>query len=461
MSPHVVVGTSVAAMAAVDQLARAGEQVRWLVTGPAGGAFAPKTVDGRHVGLGLRLIEREYVAGENAEPMPPMSQHVPGHAGHRPWMGLVADYLDELVPDLIAAPTPRLVLGERVVDDFTLTGRLATITELLDARTCAQIADELTAILSSTSPAGVLDPPGPMGMSLQQASIANHGELFHRIVVDPIASALVPGGASAVEATQRHKIWAPIYWPETLLQAVSGHTPAFDPQRQFWTDPNGGMSDVVTALEKRIGSASQVVRLNVGRLQSIANMGTLTALRFDSGHEEHASAPILATPPTDTFSAAGIPHHADRVAMSFLWLDVEERDVRNPAPTTFLDDEVVFRVCSTTPTPDLTGTPRRAFSVELRTAAPPDARHVIRSMTRAGVIADGARPAVVAHHRIPAFVVPSASNRHAFDQAIGDLADALPATRLIGPLSGYGADPLNEQLFGGIRLAEEVCGAHV
>ena len=461
MSAHVVVGSSVAAMAAVDRLARAGEEVRWLVTGPVGGAFAPKTVDGRHVGLGLRLIEREYVAGENAQPMPPMDRHIPGHAGHRPWMGLVADYLDDLVPDMIPSATPRLVLGERGVEDFTLTGRLEAITSLLDGRTCARIADEAAAILRTSAPAGVLEHPGPMGMSLQQASLANHGELFHRIVVEPIASALVPGGAGAVEATQRHKIWAPLYWPQTLLEAAGGTTPSFDPNRQFWTDRHGGMSDVVTALEDRISAAPSVSRLNVGRLTSVANLGALTAMAFESGHQEDASTPILATAPTETFAAAGVPHHADRVAMSFLWLDVEERDVCDPAPTTFLDDEIVFRVCSTTPEPDLTGTPRRAFSVELRTGAPPDARHAIRTMARAGLIAERARPAVVAHHRIPAFVVPSASNRHAFEQAAGDLHDALPATRLIGPLAGFGADPLNEQLFSGIRLAEEVCGAHV
>lgn len=461
MSPHVVVGASVAAMVTVERMAAAGEDVRWLVTGPTGGAFAPKTVDGRHVGLGLRLIEREYVAGENELASPPLAHHVPGHAGHRPWMGMIADYLDDLIPDLVPAPTPRLVLGSRTAEDFTLTGRLAAMTDLVDERTRTRIAEEVTEILHTADPAGVLAEPGPLGMSLQEASLHNHGELFHRVVVAPIASALVPGGATAVEATQRHKVWAPLYWPETLLQAATGQTPTFDPHRQFWTDRHGGMSEIITVLEDRIAASPRVTRLNVGRVTRLNNAGMQTFMTFESGHEEHASSPILGTSPADTFTAAGIPHHADRVAMSFLWLDVEERDVRDPAPITFLDDEVVFRVCSTTPQPDLAGTPRRAFSVELRNGAPPDARHAIRAMARAGVIAEAARPAVVAHHRIPAFSVPSASNRHGFEQALGDLRDALPATRLLGALAGYGADPLNEQLFGGLRAALEVCGAHV
>lgn len=461
MSEHIVVGSTVAAMAAVERIAAAGDPVRWLTTGPAGGAFAPVTVDGRRLELGLRLIEREYVAGENERPAPPLGEYVPGHAGHRPWMGLVADYLDELMPDLRPAPTPRISLNGRVAEDFTLTGRLAALTDLLDRRTCDRIADEVTTILTTTGPAGVLGTRGPAGMTLDEASLHNHGPLFHRIVVDPIAAALVPGGASTVEATQRHKIWAPLYWPETLAQAAMGRTPDFDPQRQFWTDRHGGMSQVVTALDRRITSSPLVTRLEVGQVTGLTTMGMHTVMRFASGHEERAVAPMLGTSPSHTFAAAGIPHHADRVAMSVLWIDVEERHVHHPAPTTFLDDEVVFRVCSTAPHTDTSGTPRRTFSVELRHAAPPDTRRAIRSMIAAGVIADTARPTAVAHRRIPAFAVPSVVNRLTFDQAQADLRDALPASRLLGSLAGHGADPLNEQLFSGLRAALEVCGAHV
>ena len=461
MTSRVVVGSSVAAMAAVERLAAAGETVRWLVTGSVGGAFAAMTVEGRHVGMGLRLIEREYVAGENQQPMPPLHQHVPGHAGHRPWMAMVAGYLDHLLPDLTPAPTPRLVLGDRVVEDFTLTGRLAAISELVDRRTCARIAADAAEILRSTGPAGVLESPGPSAMTLREASIRNHGDEFHRIVVEPIANALVSGGGAVVEAVQRHKVWAPIYWPRTLLEAASGASPSFDPQRTFWTDRNGGMSDVVVALERRIAACAAVTRLDVGRLRSAQHVGAATVLAFESGHAEQTPDAILATSPAETFAAASIPYHADRVSMSLLWLDVEERHVVDPAATTFLDDDIVFRVTATSAEPDIGGTARRTFAVELRTGARVDARHAIDAMTRAGMIERAARPTVVAHRLVPAFAVPSAVNRRAFEHAAADLGDALPAARLIGPLSGYGADPLNEQLFSGIRLAEEVCGAHV
>ena len=433
MNPQVVVGQSVAALAAVERLAANGEHVRWLVTGPVGESFAPKTVDGRHLGLGLRVMEHD---------------------------DRVVGYLTDLLPDLRPLPTPQITLGERVVEDFTLTGRLAAVADLLDDRTLDRIAADLVQIRETSSPAGVLDEPGPVGLTLLQASMGNHGELFHRIVVDSIASALVPGGAGAVEATQRHRIGAPLYGPEVLLQAVTGGEPACG-SRRFLTDRHGGSSDIVTVLERRIGQSPTVERLDVGSIAALANVGAHTELAFDSGHVEHALAPMLATPPSESFAAARIPHHADRVAASFLWLDVEERDVVNPSPTTFLDDDLVFRVCASTPEPDAAGAMRRAFSVELRTGAPPDARHAIRSLARAGLITDRARPSVLAHHRIPAFVVPSAANRHGFEQASSDLRDALPGTRLLGNLATYAADGLNEQLISGLAAAEEVCGAHV
>ena len=435
MSSHVVVGASVAAMAAAERLAANGEYVRWLVTGPTGGPFAPMTVDGRRVGHGLRRIEHD---------------------------DRVADHLDGLLPDLRPAPTPRLVLGERIVEDMTLTGRVSAVTRLLDDRTLHRIAEELVEIRGTSSPGGVLDAPGPIGMSLHQASRQNHGELFHRIVVEPIASALVPGGAAAVEATQRHKVWAPLYRPETLLRAVTGVEPDDDSGRHFRVDRHGGLSDTVSVLEARLDESPNAERVDVGRLVGLTNVGAQTELTFASGHVEHARRPMLATPPAETFAAAGIPHHADRVEMSFLWLDVEEADVLEPTPTTFLDDDILFRVCSSTPEPDAAGTPRRTFSVELRRGAPPDARHAVRAMIRAGMIAERARPSVLAHHRTPAFEVPSAANRHAFDHARSDLCDALPATRFLGELAAEVAtDPFIDQLISGLRAAEEVSGAHV
>ncbi len=435
MSPHVVTGASVAALAAAEHLAANGEPVRWLVTGPVGEGFAARTVEGRHLGLGLRLIEHD---------------------------DRVSDHLDRLLPDLRPAATPRLVLGERTVEDMTLTGRLGALIELLDGRTLDRIGEELVEIRDTSSPGGVLDTPGPIGLSLLQASLQNHGELFHRVIVDPIASALVPGGAAAVEATQRHKVGAPLIGPETLLRAVTGDLSEDGALRHFRTDRHGGLSEVVSILEARLDESPNVERLDVGRVTGLTNVGAQTELAFASGHVEHARRPMLATPPADTFAAAGIPHHADRVERSLLWLDVEERDVLNPAPTTFLDDEVLFRVCSTSPEPDAGGTLRRTFSVELRTGAPPDARHAVRTMARAGMIAERARPAVLAHHRIPAFDIPSATNRYAFEQAQSDLHDALPASRLLGELVDHaGTNPFIEQLFSGICAAEEVCGAHV
>ena len=69
-------------------------------------------------------------------------------------------------------------------------------------------------------------------------------------------------------------------------------------------------------------------------------------------------------------------------------------------------------------------------------------------------------PEVVAHRSIPAFTEPTAANRTLFDIAHATARDKADLT-LVGPAAGYGADPMNEQLFSGLHAALELTHAHV
>ncbi len=460
MTDHVVVGATVAALAAVERLATAGQRVRWLCTGRPGGAFAPMTVAGRRVGLGLRLIEREYVAGENDRVPPSPDEYVPSHAGHRPWMGLVADYLDDLVPVMEAAETPQLVRGTARVDDFTLTGQLGALTGLLDRTTLATIAAEADAIRETVdSPSGALARPGS-DASLRTVSLANHGPTFHQRVVEPIADALVEGGSARIEARQRHKVWAPVYWPQTLWEAASGRTPGFDPRRTFWTDRRGGMSEVVSALTDRISTLPTVQRSNVGRLTHLVTEGETVLLAFEHGHVDRAHRPVIATSPSELFQAAGHIHEPQRVTMGFRWVEVGETAVLRTGATTILDDPAgVFRICAGSPRRDGDGRERRVLSIELRRGANPTDGAVLAACHRVGLI-DAAAPAhVIGARTIPAFAAPSAENRQRFEHSLELVRAEHPQVALLAGAAAHGADPLNEQLFAGMHHAMEVCSA--
>lgn len=461
---QLVVGAGIGALAAAERLAARGERVLLLITGRPGGSFAEFRLDGRPVGLGLRLIEREYVAGENTHTRPPVHEHVPGHAGHRPWMGLIADYLDELVPDLTAAETPQLQLRGRTTEDFTLTGRVAAMLALLSPGDCHIVACEAAeAAGRCVDPAGVLADPGLLAdSSLERASIANHGRRFHDLVVAPIASALLPGGAGAVAAEQRHKVWAPVYWPETLAQAASGASVAFRPDRRFWVDADGGMAEVAAALWRRLASSSRVTTAEVGPVASIARTREGVRLRFRNGLEWTHDDPIIGLGAGELFEAAGVPFSQDRVSMSIAWADVADRDLRRVGATTILDpDQPAFRLSTAAPRTHGSGAVRRAVAVELRHGTDPAGVDVADIIARAGLIDDPVQARPLGARSFAAFAEPTTVNRDRWLDADARLADAVGGLRRVGASAGYGADPLNEQLFSGIRAALEVSHAHV
>jgi hypothetical protein len=124
---QVVVGDSIAAVVAVDALARAGAEVVWYAGGQrVGGGFAAVHLGGRRLELGARVLELSYdaptdvaLSGSAALACPPLSGYRPGPHGHREWIGLVDSYVRSLVGDeLCAVAPPQMDLGGRMVDDW-------------------------------------------------------------------------------------------------------------------------------------------------------------------------------------------------------------------------------------------------------------------------------------------------------------------------------------------------------
>lgn len=459
-----VVGNTVAALAAAERLAANGHRVDLYCTGIPGSAFAGVDLDGRLVEAGLRLIEREYVAGENALVPPPLHHHVPGHGGHRRWMGMVEDYLCDLVPDIQPAPTPQLVLDERRGEDFSLTGRAESVRDFFSPEELATIASQSQAAWDRLG-----HDAGLLGIrhlyesaTLESASLANHGELFHRKVVGPLAESLIPDGATLVAADQRHKVWAPLFWPSTLCQAASGRTVDFAPRRRFWTDRLGGMTGVISTLMGRLDDADHVRISRPGRLCSIAEDTSMVTMAFDGGVRCEATRPIIGVSAGELFRAAGVGYDPSRVEMSLMWAEVEERHTTEVAATTLLQAGLdAFRVTPFGVSVDGGGPARRTFCIELRHGATPSTALAARALLAAGAVADPSLVNGLGVRSFDAFAVPTHENRVRYEHAHEQMRAALPRLTLIGSAAGYGADPLNEQLFGGLRAAMEVCGAHV
>ena len=450
---RVVVGGSLAALVAADSVARAGRRVRLLLPERGvGGGFAALRVDGCVLELGVRLLELGY---ENDDaPVPPLTDYSPGVSGHRPYVRLISEYVRGLVGDrLVPAPRPTMVVGGRNVDDLLFTVDLSSLPEILDDDDRAAMAHEAAEAVRVAGPAGVLgDGPAKLeALSLQDASLTNHGRRFHERFVAALCDKVLPGGAGSVLASLRRKVWAPLFFPQTLSRALEGRDTGFHPTRPFHTVAPAGCGAVVDALLDRLEAEPRVTVERPGALTSLEDAGGVTRMVFADGSDVAARRPFIGVSAGELFGAAGIDYTPERVRTALAWFERPLEGAPPPgAVTHVLDPEnPVLRVSACgAATPG-----RRLLCVELRHDTPTEeiACAARRGLESAGLEAADAPLREVLTAARPTFAAPSASTRDAFATAAWALRERrLDVELLAGGLSAA-ADSLNEQLVQGLR----------
>jgi len=455
--PVVVVGASVAAAVAAERLAARGEHVRWLHAGALGAGFRRLEVSGRSVNLGPRLIELSYEATAAAAPEPAWSSYRARHDGHRPWQARVARYLRDLLEEAVReVPVPELVWRGARGADIYFTGDLRALPGFLDPRTLAAVATETAAILTRAPAGGVHHDGSDLDdIDLTAASLANHGPTFHRAFVDVLARRLRSAGTDGVAASLHNKLWMPLYWPRTLWQAAAGEPVTYTPDRAFYTDASGGMSLLMERLEARLRASQRVEAEPVGRLVRIARDAARSVLTFADGTTVTADRAVVGSTPEELFAAAGIEYAPARLDLRLVWIEVATPELALPAPSalTVVDDEsAIYRV---TDAGDGAAEGHAIYTLELAAGHPePTLPELARQLVGSGFLRPGAEPRELGRRAIRAFADPSIANRRQFDRALSAFQDQLAGLPLVGAAAGFGADPLNEQVLQGIRIAE-------
>lgn len=452
-----------AALAAADALAAAGAQVELLLPERGiGGGFAPLRHEGRALELGVRLLELAYEKAEPGDAVPPLSAYRPGFGAHRPFTPLVAAWAEELLgDDLVLAGAPRMLTGDRLGPDLFFATDATAIRTALDDETCAAVAREAAAAAERGGDAGPLAPERADALAttgLDAVSRACHGDTLHERLLDPYAAKVARGGTREVVAQLRRKVWIPLFWPRTLAEAASGATPAFSPHRPFHTVAGGGAWRVVEALRARLEASPRVTVRTVGRLTAIAPAGGAVDLTFAGADDTtvvRASRPVLGAAPGELLAAGGIALELERARSVMVWCEVAESDLAwRPSLLNVADADVpVIRISGG----GATAPGRQILCAELPHDAEPDDRavaHVRGVLERAGVIGEDAPLEFLKGAAAPTFPLPSFDNLARFAAARAAW-DALELdVQLVGGLTDFGADSLNEQVVQALQTAE-------
>lgn len=455
---QIVVGATMAALVAADAIAAQGRPVRLLVPERGvGGGFAAMRRDGRTLELGVRLLELDFEDTQAVSP--PLEDYLAGTTTTRPWARVIGDWVRELTGDgLREIARPEMVLDGRRTDDVLFTVDLSGLAAALGTAEREQMLAEVRAALAASGEdAGVLAPSAAdrfAAMTLEEASLANHGATFHQRIIAPLCDKVIGGGAAAVAAPLRRKVWAPLFHPATLAQALSGEPISFRPARSFHTVSPDGCGALVDLLLARLRAHPRATIETAGDLQSVApDAGGTVTLSFSDHTPVTATRPILALSADALFAATGIPYEVQRITTAIAWLEVDAHDAASvPELAHVLDPgNPVLRVSR-----GGAGAPGRALlTVELRHDADPDtlgsAAH--DGLIAAGLLEDGTAADTVMAARRPTFSVPDTATLTTFAIA----RERFDALGLDVELAGSGldvtADTLNDQILQGLRAA--------
>jgi len=452
--PVTVVGGSVSGLVAADALARAGRDVRLLLPARGvGGGFLPMRRDGRRLELGVRALELGY---EDDAPAPPLDRYAPGVGGHRPYTTLIRDWVRQLVGDRLRdLEAPQMVVDGTRHDDIYFTVDLTGLPAILGPQRTAEVAREAAAARLAHGDDGVLPDPGEL--TLEQASLTNHGPTLHEALIAPIADKFLADGAARTLAMLRRKVWMPLFWPRTVVEACTAAGPAFRPARRFETVGDDGAGAVVEALLDRLRATPRVSIEQCGPLtgaRAVRDARGDTAVDLDIADRGtlRASRPVLATAPRELFGAAGHPYAPERARSVIAWLEAE---IDAPPALTHVVDPAnpVVRLSDSGPGSDGR---TRVLCVELRHDLAPE---TIIDAARVGLVdaglLDAATPLTpVFSGALETFDAPTAATRDAHAAALQHLNAAGLDALVVGGATAPGADAFNEQVVAGLAAAE-------
>jgi len=175
---------------------------------------------------------------------------------------LVRDYISGLL-DYVEAEVPQSLLSGSFAPDFVLANRLDLLTSFSD-RLREQIGTELTNCIAAFEKAPALHARNKLkraelfaSVSYQIVSRANHGPTLHELLIEPVCRRALGLSTDEVSALLHRVAWAPLYYPETLLQHLRGSPPILPPT-QFFYPRAGSVAAVVCALEERVSSMPSV-----------------------------------------------------------------------------------------------------------------------------------------------------------------------------------------------------------
>ena len=250
-----VVGNSIAALSVVSETSKLRE-VTWIrKSGRLGGVFGGLLVDGAICDIGMINFELgAAINRKNSSIINYNRQRINDCAN---FCEVVSSFVTQF-SEIIELPEPKMLFRGRVIPDFLFGHQLDVLNLFQEdlSRTIDIYADELFQDLHPRNKYAnglVIEK-----VKYQELSRRLLGDMVQNEIIDPWLTKLIGEHAPNLPVSKHRAAWAPLYYPETLIDANKNAIYNFGLNASFSYPITGSISSMILDMFEDIGNSSNV-----------------------------------------------------------------------------------------------------------------------------------------------------------------------------------------------------------
>lgn len=257
---YIILGGNLASLVCAKELGERGKSVA-LVASPAaiGGHFSENQTLGFGFDLGMVLLEFDSYRDQKSD-IALYNENVLGDAGH--FSEAVENYVARYVESKRVSGI-YVSKNQKLVNDYYISNNLTGLSVLFSSEDKDKIKIELRECVGSTDCHPREKASGEVfdGLSFHECSVKNHGPTLHREIFEPLTRKVTNLVSDELLAKYHRLFWAPIFYPETLLQSLSEKESALKPT-EFRYPKKGNIAQLAQGIFRDINKNRNVMVLD-------------------------------------------------------------------------------------------------------------------------------------------------------------------------------------------------------
>lgn len=460
-----IVGNCLAALVAAVELGKAGISTALFSNGKRwGGHFAGIDLNGVHYDLGMSVVELSSGRIERDPSYESYDPSVRNDVGR--FFGHLQVYVNSLVP-LNNLNTPECFFRGAFSEDFILCNSFDLLSHFSESEK-ALIADQICERNSSDvlhASNKVTQQHLHSRVSYKESSYFNHGQYLHNEVLEPFVLKITARGSENVSSILHRRIWVPLYYPETILQALQGLSP-LESKTDISYPKGGSFAAFAAALLGELKSYRCVTIYEDPIAELLIDSGRLFTSKGDQIYFQNLAwgAPIndLRT----LINASPFPNpKMDRTSLAFDFLLVKASDLRRRITIVFVIDEQFscFRVTNQT---ECAGSEESfvrlvvEYNLEYLCARgiTEDGeihQETLRCLRGMGILSKGSEVISTVKRAERLLPIPNHAYESEALENIGQVETLVPQVTLFGESSGVGTRSFADNFVQGLKLSRE------